>query len=67
VRTVLRTAWLEHWHFPGLGSVIQIDMQHEPSRRADWATSAGPVQYADLPHGYWRYESSYLIQIRTNG
>lgn len=64
VRVVLRTAWLEHWSFPDLGSVIEIQMSQEPSRRPDWATSTGPVQYADLPHGYWRYESAYGIKIR---
>lgn len=63
-RVVLRQAWLEHWSFDGLGSVIEIDMTMEPSRRTDWATSAGPVQYADLPTGFWRYESVYTIQIR---
>ena len=64
VRVILRTAWLEHWKFPGLGSVIQIDMKSEPSRKTDWATASGPVQYADLPTGYWRYESVYSIKIR---
>jgi hypothetical protein len=63
-RVVLRTAWLEHWVFPGLGSVIEIQMLAEPLRRADWATSSGPVQYADLPVGYWRYEAEYSLQVR---
>jgi hypothetical protein len=66
VRVVLRNAWLEHWSFPGLGSVIEIQMNSEPTRKTDWATSAGPVQYADLPTGYWRYESTYSIQIRKS-
>src|SRR5881392_2279790 len=64
VRVVLRTAWLEHWSFDGLGSVIEIEMWQEPSRRADWATSVGPIQYADLPTGYWRYETNYTIKVR---
>lgn len=64
IRVVLRTAWLEHWSFPELGSVISIQMHQEPSRRTDWATSVGPVQYADLPAGYWRYETTYEIKIR---
>lgn len=66
VRVVLRTAWLEHWSFPGLGSVLEITMHQEPSRRTDWATSVGPVQYADLPTGYWRYETTYEIKIRKH-
>jgi hypothetical protein len=64
VRVVMRKAWLEHWNFPDFGSVIEIQMLSEPTRKTDWATSAGPVQYADLPTGYWRYESTYKIQIR---
>jgi hypothetical protein len=62
-RVVLRTAWLEHWTTEK-GSVIEITLHQEPSRRTDWATSTGPVQYADLPTGYWRYESTYEIKIR---
>lgn len=64
VRVVLRTAWLEHWSFPGLGSVVEIGLLSEPTRKTDWATSVGPVQYADLASGLWRYESTYSIQIR---
>lgn len=64
VRVVLRRAWLEHWKFDGLGSVIEIQMMTEPTRKTDWATASGPVQYADLPTGYWRYESTYSIKIR---
>lgn len=64
VRVVLRNAWLSHRNFPGLGSIIEIKMTSEPSRFADWANSVGPVQYADLPVGLWRYESTYSIRIR---
>lgn len=65
VRVVMRTAWFEHWSFPDLGSVVELQMTDEPSRVTDWATSAGgPVQYADLPGGYWRYQSFYEINIR---
>lgn len=64
VRVVLRNASLSHWRDPELGSVIEIRLIQEPSRVTDWATSAGPVQYADLPTGYWRYESSYSIKTR---
>lgn len=66
VRVVLRNAGTgtRKWSDPELGSVISISMTSEPSRQTDWATSSGPVQYADLPTGYWRYESLYSIQIR---
>jgi hypothetical protein len=64
VRVVLRNAWLAHRNVPGRGSVINIKMLSEPSRKTDWATASGPVQYADLPTGFWRYESTYQINVR---
>ncbi|MCG8926650.1 hypothetical protein [Lentzea sp. CC55] len=64
VRVVMRNAWLAHVNYPNLGSVISIRMRGEPSRKPDWATSSGPVQYADLPTGMWRYESTYDLEIR---
>lgn len=64
VRVVLRNAWLNKWQNSDLGSVISIEMIAEPSRQTDWATSSGPVQYADLPLGYWRYESTYHLEVR---
>lgn len=64
VRIVLRQAWLSHVAIPGRGSIISIKMVSEPSRKSDWATSSGPVQYADLPNGLWRYESQYEIKVR---
>lgn len=64
VRVVLRNAWLQHKVVPGRGSVIRIDMIDAPTRKPDWATSQGPVQYADLPTGFWRYESVYHIEVR---
>lgn len=63
-RVVLRNAWLSHKNYPGLGSVIRIQQVSDPARKTDWATSTGPVQYADLPTGYWRYESTYEMWIR---
>jgi hypothetical protein len=63
-RVILKKAWLDHVTIPGLGSIIEIDLWAEPGRVPDWATSTGPVQYADLPQGYWRYQSTYKIQIR---
>lgn len=64
VRVVLRNAWLDHRQVPGRGSIIQINMTNEPTRVADWATASGPVQYADLPSGFFRYESVYDIAVR---
>ena len=64
VRVALRDAWLSHARIPGLGSVIEIQLDDEPHRAADWATSTGPVQYADLPAQVTRYESTYRVEIR---
>ena len=64
VRVALREAWLSHKNLPGLGSVIEIRMVDEPRRVTDWATATGPVQYADLPGGVWRYETRYAVSIR---
>lgn len=64
VRVVLRNAWLAHVNVPGRGSIIEIKMLSEPSRKTDWATASGPVQYADLPTGLWRYETTYQLLVR---
>lgn len=64
VRVSLRDAWLEGDVAPGLGSISRFETHQMPSRRTDWATSTGPVQYADLPTGMWRYEATYELDIR---
>ena len=64
VRVAFRQAWLENLHIPGIGWVRNTKMLAEPVRKSDWATSAGPVQYADLPNGFWRYEAKFRITIR---
>ncbi|OKI45111.1 hypothetical protein [Micromonospora sp. CB01531] len=64
VRVVLRDAWLNQKSVPGRGHLIRVDMTSAPRRATDWATATGPVQYADLPTGVWRYETAYRIDIR---
>ncbi|MEU8327311.1 hypothetical protein [Micromonospora sp. NPDC048839] len=64
VRIVLRDAWLNQTVVPGRGHLIRVDMTSAPRRATDWATATGPVQYADLPTGVWRYETQYRIDIR---
>jgi len=63
VRVALRDAYLnstvtEH------GYISSFRMTNRPSRRSDWATAQGPVQYADLPAGVTRYEAMYVLNIR---
>lgn len=64
VRVAFRTCHVEQHVFPGVGSLARVWMEQEPVRRADWDTSAGPVQYADLPAGWQRYEMivTYLLR-----
>ncbi|MFB8350994.1 hypothetical protein [Streptomyces niveus] len=64
VRVVLRDAWLNQKVYPGRGHIARVDLSSPPRRATDWATATGPVQYADLPTGVWRYEAAYDIQIR---
>lgn len=64
VRVVLRDAWLKQTVYPGRGHITRVDLAAAPRRQTDWATSSGPVQYADLPTGVWRYEATYDIEIR---
>jgi hypothetical protein len=64
VRVVLRDAWLSNTSVPGRGHISRVEMTSAPRRATDWATATGPVQYADLPTGVWRYESAYRIAIR---
>lgn len=64
IRVALRDAAAVNWGNPGIGWIVKLQMDTEPIRKSDWATSSGPVQYADLPAGHWRYETGYSIQIR---
>lgn len=63
-RVVLRDAYLTNKGWSDLGYVTEIKLDSEAGRVTDWATSVGPVQYADLPTGYWRYQSIYHIKYR---
>jgi hypothetical protein len=49
---------------PGRGYISKQKMLSRPRRVTDWATATGPVQYADLPTGVTRYETTYEIEIR---
>jgi hypothetical protein len=64
VRVCMREARLANLEIPGVGWVTRIEMLAEPVRKTDWATSQGPVQFADLPNGYWRYEARYALYVR---
>lgn len=63
IRAEFFDAWQNHYTCP-FGTVVKLKLTSEPSRRSDWATSSGPVQYADLPTGAWRYEGHYEMVVR---
>jgi len=63
-RVVLRDAWLKNYVVPGRGHITTFEMSSAPRRVTDWATASGPVQYADLPSGVWRYEAQFYLTIR---
>lgn len=63
IRVALRDAWLNQTD-SGHGYICAYRMTNRPTRRSDWATAQGPVQYADLPTGTTRYEAMYALQIR---
>jgi hypothetical protein len=49
---------------PHRGHLVRVEMKSAPRRVTDWATATGPVQFADLPTGVWRYETIYDVVIR---
>lgn len=64
VRSILIKAGQSGWYDPELGAITKITMTEAPARSSDWATSQGPVQYADLPVGVQRYETHYHLTAR---
>ena len=64
IRQSFWEAGREQKEYPGLGHLISVRMPTEPTRQTDWATSSGPVQYADLPLGFFRYQTNYTWKIR---
>jgi len=64
VRVVLRNALFDHKVVPGRGHITGLTMSAAPRRVTDWATATGPVQYADLPTGVYRWETQYDVTVR---
>src|SRR5690625_864815 len=63
VRVVIRDAWFNQTVLNNTW-IAKFSMPAEPTRKADFADSAGPVQYADLNQGLWRYQSRYHLMLR---
>lgn len=66
VRICIHEAWLNQTVVPGVGYLSAIENSTKPARVADWATSTGAVQYAQLPRGAVRYESNYRLILRPD-
>lgn len=65
MRIELLRAAINHDQVPGgLGWIQAARVVDPPRRRADFANSEGPVQYADLPDGYARYTATFRIEIK---
>lgn len=62
VRVILRDS--KNVVIPNRGHIVECEMVSRPRRAPDWATSTGPVQYADLPTNVSRWETEYHITIR---
>lgn len=64
IRVTLRNAVAKQKVYPELGYLKHVRMRTEPARKTDWNTSSGPVQFADLPNGFFRYETQFSLVIR---
>lgn len=62
VRVVLRDS--VNKVVPGKGHIVTHEMSDRPKRSSDWASTAGDVQYAELPAGVQRWESTHRVVIR---
>lgn len=62
-RIAIFEAWRKQIVIPGQGYIAKVENSNMASRKSDWATSTGPVQYASLPRGAMRYESNYRLTL----
>ena len=65
MRNALTRAALDHDPvLEGLGWIQSGRVVGDAVRRADYANSEGPVQYADLPQEWVRYTATFRVQIK---
>lgn len=64
IRVGLRQAAKNQFGNRDMGWIKGFDVIRFPSRQADWAQATGPVQFADLPDGAWRYSAQYAMSLR---
>lgn len=65
-RIALQEAWEQQIVVPGVGYISRFENSLMGSRKSDWATATGPVQYASLPRGAVRYETNYRLLLRPD-
>lgn len=63
-RVALSRAWRQRATVSGRGQIVALSRMSRAHRSPDWASSVGPVQYADLPSNLTRYESRFHAAIR---
>lgn len=63
-RIAMRDAWLSNFGNDNMGWICRFTCLAPARRVPDWATASGPVQYANLPNNFWRYEGRYRLTIR---
>lgn len=64
IHHALLMAVREQWVVQGHGSISEIRNRSPYSRKSDWQSSTGIVQYASLPKEYVRMEAVYLLMLR---
>lgn len=52
--------------YPGMGHLVYLKLSAPAHSTSDWATSTGVVQYASLPKGWKRYESTYGLIVKPD-
>src|SRR5690606_8310753 len=68
IRSVLFKAWRTQKVYEIDGHRMCLNRIHctsDPTNVSDWATSSGPVQFADLSAGWFRWESRYEFIVRN--
>lgn len=51
---------------PGIGSLASLSTNSPAHRVADWATSTGTNQYANLAKGMHRYQATYAVAVKPD-
>lgn len=64
VKLTMLRAGTQQPHIRDWGYVHSTRLVEPYRKRSDWQNSEGPVQYADLPNDYTRFESVWEVKVR---